>query len=309
MDVMGLQAFVAIAESGGFRRAAEKLGLSQTAVSRRLQGLEATLGEALLTRTTRSIALTKAGATLLPDAERLLREMEMCLDRVRSRRQPRREDVSIAVLPTLAGSLLPPLLAEFCADRPHVSIRLLDGSATEIDTALREGQADLAVTLIRPSLGGDLSAEPLLSEPMLLVCPQDHPLARAPAVPWRALQGERLIAIHRQSGNRALVDAAAAGLNFTPDWRHEVHHMATAITWVAAGLGLAVLPRMAVAATAGARVVARPLVAPEVIRQIGLIRRRGVVLPGAAERLAGFLRDRLRSGESAAFPEAHPAGD
>src|SRR5688500_16468963 len=100
MDVLGLEAFVAIAQAGGFRRAAERLGLSQTAISRRLQGLERSLGETLLTRTTRSVALTKAGATLLPDAERLLREMELCLDRVRARRFRRREEVVLAVLPT-----------------------------------------------------------------------------------------------------------------------------------------------------------------------------------------------------------------
>lgn len=292
MDVLGLEAFVAIAQAGGFRRAAERLGLSQTAISRRLQGLEQSLGETLLTRTTRSVALTKAGATLLPDAERLLREMELCLDRVRARRFRRREEVVLAVLPTLAGSLLPPLLAEFCAGRPHVSLRLLDGSATEIEAALREGRADLALTLIRPSIG-DLVAEPLLSEPMLLVCPAAHRLAGRASVTWAELAGERLIAIHRQSGNRSLVDAATAGLPFAPDWRHEVHHMATAVAWVAAGLGLAVLPRMAVAAAANPGVVALALTEPEITRRIGLVRRRGSVLPGTADQLEKFLRARL----------------
>lgn len=292
MDVLGLEAFVAIAQAGGFRRAAERLGLSQTAISRRLQGLEQSLGETLLTRTTRSVALTKAGATLLPDAERLLREMELCLDRVRARRFRRREEVVLAVLPTLAGSLLPALLAEFCASRPHVSLRVLDGSATEIEAALREGRADLALTLIRPSIG-DLVAEPLLSEPILLVCPSAHRLAGRASVAWAELEGERLIAIHRQSGNRSLVDAATAGLPFAPDWRHEVHHMATAVAWVAAGLGLAVLPRMAVAAAANPDVVALALTEPEITRRIGLVRRRGSVLPGTAERLEKFLRARL----------------
>lgn len=292
MDVLGLEAFVAIAQAGGFRRAAERLGLSQTAISRRLQGLEQSLGERLLARTSRSVALTKAGATLLPDAERLLREMELCLDRVRARRFRRREEVVLAALPTLAGSLLPALLAEFCAGHPHVSLRLLDGSATEIEAALREGRADLALTLIRPAIG-DLVAEPLLEEPMLLVCPAGHRLAGQISVAWPELAGERLIAIHRQSGNRSLVDAATAGLPFAPDWRHEVHHMATAIAWVAAGLGLAVLPRMAVAAAANPGVAALPLTGPEIIRRIGLVRRRGSALPGTAERLERFLRTRL----------------
>ncbi|MBE9604855.1 LysR family transcriptional regulator [Acetobacteraceae bacterium H6797] len=287
MNTAGLEAFVTIVQLGGFRRAAERLGLSQTALSRRLQGLEQELGTALLERTTRSVSLTRAGATLLPDAERLLRELSLCLDRARPAAGAQRGVVGLACLPTLAHTLLPPILAEFCAGEGP-GIRLFDASATEIEEALRAGRVDLAVTLLRVP-AADLVAEPLLTEPVLLVCPEAHPLAGRESVAWAELQGQPLIAIHRQSGNRGLVDSAVATLPFALEWRHEAHHMASAVSMVEAGIGLAVLPSLALRGNP-ARVRGVPLRGPAVERRLGLLRRRGVALPGAAQRLEAMLR-------------------
>src|SRR5688572_10086998 len=105
--MLGVQAFVAIADQGGFGRAASTLNLTQTALSRRLQSLEAFLGVKLVERTTRSVALTRIGENFLPQARRLMTEMSAALVEIRETGRALRGDVTLACVPTVGVQYLP----------------------------------------------------------------------------------------------------------------------------------------------------------------------------------------------------------
>ena len=113
IDTLGVQAFVAIADQGSFKGAAEQLHITQTAITQRLQKLEDFLGVPLIERTTRSMALTETGRTFLPQARRLLGELSAALVEIRETGMARRGDVSIACVPTVGVQYLPRVLQAY----------------------------------------------------------------------------------------------------------------------------------------------------------------------------------------------------
>ena len=126
LDTLGVEAFVAIADAGGFGKAAGALHLTQTALTRRLQNLESALGLKLIERTTRSIALTQTGQAFLPRARRLLADLAAALTEIRETGKARRGDVSIACVPTAGVQYLPRIIQDYAARYPDNRIKILD---------------------------------------------------------------------------------------------------------------------------------------------------------------------------------------
>ena len=125
IDTLGLQAFVAIAEQGGFQKAAETLYITQTALSRRLQNLEALLEVKLVERTTRSVALTVLGGEFLPQARRLLADLSNALVEIQKTGRAQRGDVAIACVPTVGVQYLPHIIRDYSARYPDTGSRFL----------------------------------------------------------------------------------------------------------------------------------------------------------------------------------------
>src|SRR5207237_5233014 len=119
IDTLGVQAFIAIADQGGFQKAAATLHITQTALSRRLQNIEAFLGVRLLDRTTRSVALTPLGRDFLPQARRLLAELSTALVEIREDGNALRGDVSIACVPTAGVQFVQQVIQQYAAEVPH----------------------------------------------------------------------------------------------------------------------------------------------------------------------------------------------
>src|SRR5512143_328242 len=115
IDILGVQAFIAITEHGSFQKAAHSLFITQTALTRRLQNLEALLGVKLIERTTRSVALTSIGRDFLPQCRRLLSELAMVLAEIEKTGHSQRGDVSIACVPTVGIQYLPQIIREYSA--------------------------------------------------------------------------------------------------------------------------------------------------------------------------------------------------
>ena len=126
IDVLGVQAFVAVADHKSFRRAAGELSITQTALSRRLQNLESFLGVRLVERSTRSVALTPPGESFLPQARRLLTDLAAALTEIRETGKARRGDVTIACVPTIGVHYLPQILQRYSADHPQNRVKVLD---------------------------------------------------------------------------------------------------------------------------------------------------------------------------------------
>src|SRR4029077_8203244 len=126
IDTLGVEAFIAIAEQGGFGKAAATLHITQTALSRRLQNLESLLGVRLVERTTRSVALTHIGERFLPQARRLMSDLTSALVELRETGEARRGNVSIACVPTVGVQYLPRIMQTYSARYPENRIKILD---------------------------------------------------------------------------------------------------------------------------------------------------------------------------------------
>ena len=292
IDFLGVEAFLAIAERGGFQRAATHLNLSQTALSHRIRKLEADLGVKLFTRSTREVSLTPSGAELLPRARAMLEDLTRSYEALRAQGRERLQSLSIGCLPTIANVRLPPVLAEFSARFPDVSVRIHDNSAAEIAELVEKGQAEFGVTVLSAGRW-DLEMKPLMKERYVLLCPADHPLATRESVEWRDFEGQPLVRISQATANRAIIDEALGARREFMQWRYEVQHVATAVRLVLARVALTVVPNLAVDDTLpGVR--ALPIRNPAVSRTLGVVLRRGYPLSEPAEILLDIVQRHFR---------------
>jgi DNA-binding transcriptional LysR family regulator len=293
IDVLGLQAFLSIAERGSFHAAAAHLNLSQTALSHRIRKLEEGLGVRLLARTTRQVALTPAGVELLPKARRLLDELGDAFEELRLQARRSDERIAIGCLPTVALKCLPRVLARFQILYPETSVRLFDNPASEIADRVQNGQAAFGITIVAANRW-DLDLAPLVREPLVLVCRRDQPPAQRPAVTWDDLDGLPLVRISTETGNRVLVDDVLGERRDRLIWRYEVQRATTAVSLVRAGIAYAVVPQLAFDLVGDGHLRAVPLVDPVVYRTLGVITRKGFPLEPAAEALLGLIGETLR---------------
>jgi DNA-binding transcriptional LysR family regulator len=287
IDFLGIQAFLAIVECGSFQLAATRLNLSQTAVSHRMRKLEETLGVRLIARTTREVSLTDAGRALLPRARNAVQELDTSCEAVRKHGQNANNWLVLACLPTLASGVLVEVLREVQGRWPDASVRVFDSSVPEILELVDSRIAAFGISVMRPGLvGGELEAQRIGDEPFVLLCPEEHPLARRDEVQWLELRGEALIRISMTSGNSVTIDESLDGLREQLRWRLEAQHTAMALEMVRAGLGLTVVPLFAAIPGPGIRTVS--LAAPLVSRTLAVITRRDVLLNAQEQ----FVKDR-----------------
>jgi len=287
-ELLDLRALVAIADGKSFLRAAEQLNLSQPALSRRIQKLEATVGTPLLERTTRSVRLTPAGQEIVPLIRRLLEEMDGSLLGMMALGERQAGRLTVASIPSATVRFLPDVLERFAQEYRNVRVRVLDLSATECAEAVRTGEAEFGITLPLTS-DGDLVFEPLTDDPYGLVCRQDDPLATMDEPSWADLSGRRLITVHMGSGNRTTLEAGLARAGVELRWFYEVTRLTSALALVQAGLGPSVLPRLACQGPDARDLVWRPLKGAEVMRTIGVLRRSSAPLSPTASRLMALL--------------------
>jgi DNA-binding transcriptional LysR family regulator len=271
IDFLGIQAFLAIVESGSFQLAATQLNLSQTAVSHRMRKLEESLGVRLIARTTRDVTLTEAGRALLPNARSAVRELGMSCEAVRKHGQNANDWLAFACLPTLSTGILGPLLRTARDAWPDAPVRVFDTSIREIAELVESHVAAFGLSVVQPGYG-ELAVQPLGEEPFVLVCPPGHALCGTGRVDCADLEGEPMIRISLPSGNSVTIDEALGPLRERLRWRYEALHNAMALDMVRAGLGLTIVPRLSVAADAGLHTL--EIASPRMRRTLCLLTRR-----------------------------------
>jgi DNA-binding transcriptional LysR family regulator len=293
-SIRELDVFLALAETLSYRRAAERAHMTQPGVSGVVARLEQSLGTRLFDRTTRSVHLTQAGDVLLAQVRVLRAQVDTAVKSVHELSHLHDGCVRVAALPSLACTVVPAAFARFAAAHPRVKLEvrdLLSGPALDL---VREGAVDFALTAPQPGYP-ELDSTPLVADRYLLLLPRSHPLAakRGP-IRW----GDAAALDHvsmpppasvRQGADRALLQC---GIRFQP--RFEVEHLASLGAMVAAGLGAAALPELAARVWVSDRVVQRPLIAPEMRREIALVQRRGRSLSPAAARMVELLQSELQ---------------
>jgi DNA-binding transcriptional LysR family regulator len=244
MELRQLRYLVALADEGHFTRAAARARVAQPALSQQIAKLERELGVPLVERTTRRVHLTDAGKLLVAHARRALGE----LDDARAELQQLTGLVSGRVtigLTTTPGPLdLVRLLAAFHAHHPHVELAVREDLSTALGDALRADELDLAfLSIVDERDRRGLELVELAEEPLVLALPDQHPLATRARLRVTDLRDEELIGFPAGATIRDAVQRAARAAGFEPRVAFETREVARMRALVAAGLGLAVLPR------------------------------------------------------------------
>ena len=289
-DFNDLETFLAVKETGSFHLAAERLNLSQSAVTRRVQKLEAALDSVLFDRTTRAVKPTLAAKRLQARAEAILDDATETARAMRDESvalsYQRGAVVTVATIPTIVTRVLTPALKAFRGAGQKARLRLLDGSANDVAEAVAAGEADFGLCSI-PMLEPTTAFDPLFDDQIVLAVPKGHDLDNRVDVGWGEINDMPLILPARGTGNRLLIDEAMARARLPLHWTFEVNRSTTAIDLVQGGAGLALLPHSAIDAN---RVGACGLTTPAISRPIGLLSRLGQTDTPAATALKQAIR-------------------
>ncbi|KRF19952.1 LysR family transcriptional regulator [Nocardioides sp. Soil797] len=244
MDLRHLRYFVAVAEELNFSRAAARLHMAQPPLSQTIKQLEHELGFALLRRTTRRVELTEAGKVYLEDARAILAAVDPAGDNAGRVAAGRVGRLVVGCVGSATYSLLPQLARRMRSELPDVEFAFRGEmlSPEQVD-ALREGALDLGI-MRRPQDTAGLALTTIRQERMWVAIPQDHPLAVHEEVRLTDLHDEELI-VHAGAGRSVMSGLVQdmfdeAGLSATI--AHEVAETSTLVTFVAGGLGIAVVP-------------------------------------------------------------------
>lgn len=287
-ELSGMKAFVTIAELGSFSKAAEVLNLTQPALTRKIKKIEGNLSTCLFERTTRKVSLTPAGKLLLPEAKSLLSSLDAAIINISDLTSNLHDTVTLSCIPTAVFYFLPRAIVQFNQRYPNIKVRIYEQGIETCMDSVRKGDVDFGINMNLITYP-DIDFVPLVNEPFVLACRQDHPLASRKLVEWRELVTQTLIGVRKSSGNRQLIERSLADKPWKLDWFYEVRHLSTSLGLVEAGLGVSAVPCLAMPHSGNSTVVSVPLVEPVIRRTLGMIRVKNRPLSAAAERFASLL--------------------
>lgn len=269
------RAFVTIAETGQITRAADRLGLSQSAVSTLIAQLELNLGLRLFDRHTRLLRLTQAGTEALEVARQAVADLDRLVQNAQDLNSFSRGRVGVAAGTVQAALLLPKLIKSFSEKHPNIDVSLHDVAERAMIDMVRSGAADIGIGTI-PSRETELVGIDLYTDYYLIVLPPNHPFARYKSLRWRDLIGETLIAPQRGNPIRERLqeELERIGIDLTPGKTFlEVHLPLTILGMVQAGLGIAIMTTAVKPLSDALGLVSLQATEPVVSRKISLIQR------------------------------------
>lgn len=247
MEFRQLKSFVTIARSGSFTRAAELLDYAQSSVTTQVQTLEAELGTRLFERLGRRVVLTSDGEKLLKYADQILKLSTEVKEVISGSAVPR-GTLSIGAPESLCVYRLPELLLNFRRQYPEVEIILRSGKCSDFIRWLKEGVIDVALFLHKPLGMPELVRKTVINEPMVVLAGANHPLSGKGSVVPRDLEGDHLIMTEFGCTYRSVFEAMLADAGVRPASITEFGSVEAIKKAVISGLGVALLPRVAVEA-------------------------------------------------------------
>ncbi len=282
-----LQVFLLVAEHASFRAAAGEANRSQSAISTQIRQLEGQLGVALFHRTTRSVRLTTEGEQLLDCVRRALLEVEVGLRKIAEAVDLRRGQVSLACSPTIASTRLPAVLAAFSRDYPAVKLFVRELTAADLCDRIRKREVDFGIGPVTSD--PDLTCKLILSEELYALVPRRLFQTLRPSITLAELAAMPVLLLNPATALRTLIEDTIKqrGLHLTNNFQFT--QTQTLIAAAGAGLGAAILPRIAVPTTADRELQILRIVEPTMTREIAIITLRGQTLSPAAARLAGLV--------------------
>ena len=254
MEINQLRYVCAVAETGSFSRAAERCQVAQPSLSQQVLKLEKDLGAKLFDRLAGSVRLTEAGRAFLPHARSILTQMETARSSVADKCADVRGSVAVGAIPTIAPYLMPRYTTAFAKRYPEAKLRIVEDTTPVLIEGLRDLSIDLAI-LALPLRHKDLELFPLRTEPLFAALPIDHPRAAAKTLALKDLRGESFVMLRDGHCFRDLSIAACTKARVTPRIAFESGQFSSLFGMVAAGVGISLVPEMAIDRNAGCRYV------------------------------------------------------
>ncbi|MGI5125997.1 LysR family transcriptional regulator [Pseudonocardia sp. CA-107938] len=243
MELRQLAVFVAVAEELSFTRAAARLSVVQSAVSAAVRTLERELGAELLIRSTHHVALSDAGRVLLPEARATLAAAQEARHAVEQQRGGLRGTIHLGILQVLRDHPVSAarVIAALHARHPGIAVEPRQAGSAVMADDVRHGRLDAAY-LALPSQQAGLTLHGLSEEPMVFVCPPDHPLAGRAALTLADVAGEPFVDTPEHWGTRIFSDLAYSAAGLAREIRYEIGDLGGVAAFVQSGLGVAILP-------------------------------------------------------------------
>jgi LysR family transcriptional regulator, hydrogen peroxide-inducible genes activator len=254
MEFNQLRYVCAVAETGSFSRAAERCQIAQPSLSQQVLKLERDLGAKLFDRLGRSVRLTEAGRAFLPHARSILSQLETARSSVADQCADLRGSVAVGAIPTIAPYLMPRYTTAFAKKYPEAKLRIVEETTPILVEGVRNLSIDVAI-LALPLRHKDLELFPLRTEPLFAVLPRDHPRAGSESLALRDLRGESFVMLRDGHCFRDLSIAACSHAKVTPRIAFESGQFSSIFGMVAAGVGISLVPEMAIDRHAGCRYV------------------------------------------------------
>ena len=299
ISIRQLTAFISVADNGSFTRASEQMHLTQSAVSGLIKELESSLGIVLFDRTTRQLSLSVVGHHLLPQARRILNEMQLFENEASSLTSLAQGQVRLAVS-QFAASSMPAVIAQFAKEYPDISVYLLDCSAENVLEHIQNIEVDLGVGT---ELGfmeseDDISADLLYQLPFCVVMPDSHALAQKSEVVWQDLVDIPLITLQGPFIEQVTAELDESIASHIQQARYKVNFMSTALEMTRQGFGITLcLPYMpeVIDWVSANGLQMRPLAQPVKMRRFFIYQRSSRALSPASIAFKQFLQSYFAS--------------
>lgn len=295
MDVRHLGAFVEVVRRGGFSRAGEALHLTQSAVSKAVKAIEEELGQPLLVRLGRRVALTDAGRVVFDRAQAVLSALHSIEEEVAEVGAVRRGHLRLGIPPMVGGAFFPPVLGDFRTAHPGVVLELREVGARSVEALVIDGEIEAGATVL-PTDRSVFEAVPLMRDVLRAVVHPKSPLARRRSVALRDLEGVPFVLYREDFALHGHILDACRREGFSPKVAAESSQWDFMAAMVAADVGVALLPRTICRRLDAAQVKVLPLVEPELRWDLALIWKQGRHLPPAARAFIEVVRRRAEGG-------------
>ena len=286
MDISNYQAFLAVAEHTSFSLAAEKLHLTQPAISKRIAQLEANLGVTLFDRLGRRVCLTAAGRALQPVAERILNDVRETRQVIANLSTEISGTLSIVTSHHIGLRRLPPILKDYTRRYPAVRLDLAFMDSEQACNAVERGEFELGIVTLPLRAMAALETTVLWNDPLVIAVAPDHPLAGKNAVTLDELSRYPAILPAIGTYTRTIIEATILQHHGVLDVVLETNYLETLRTMVAIGLGWSALPRKMM----GGDVVEVPLHGLAIQRTLGIVQHQKRSLSHAANALRVLLQ-------------------
>lgn len=269
MELQQLRYFCAIVDSGNFTRAARRTNVAQPSLSQQILKLEDELGAKLFDRLPRSVKLTPFGTAFLPKALAILRQVGEARTEIQEMSGSEKGTVVLGAIPTIAPYLLPRILRGLGSEHPTIQVRVAEELTPVLLERLRAGSIDLAL-LALPIRGADLLSTELFREPLVAVVPSDHALALKKTLALRDIKNDFFLLLKEGHCFRENTISACQRSRLRPNVVFECGQFSSILAMVSAGMGVSIVPKMAVEERTGCHFI--PISDPQAERKVGIVR-------------------------------------